>query len=110
MREAQTSDAQLRIRESRDSGFDASHRPELGGFALHPAQHTIRHNQGVYAMILKLTTNNKASVWVNLSRILQMTVIDAQDGYPKTQIVMDNGAVIFAFETPDDIAERAKNH
>jgi len=35
-----------------------------------------------------------------------MTVIDAQDGDPKTQIVMDNGAVI---EMPDDIAERTKN-
>ena len=33
-------------------------------------------------MILKLTTNCKASIWVNLSRILQMTLIDAQDGYP----------------------------
>jgi hypothetical protein len=61
-------------------------------------------------MILKLTTNNKASIWVNLSRILQMTVIEVQDGYPKTQIVMDNGAVICVFESPDDIAERAKNH
>jgi hypothetical protein len=45
-------------------------------------------------MILKLTTNDKASIWVNLSRILQMTLIDAQDGYPQTQIVLDNGAVI----------------
>ncbi len=61
-------------------------------------------------MILKLTTNDKANIWVNLSRILQMTVINAEDGYPKTQIVMDNGAVIFVFETPDDIAERTKNH
>jgi uncharacterized protein YlzI (FlbEa/FlbD family) len=60
-------------------------------------------------MILKLTTNNKASIWVNLSRILQMTMIDAEDGYPKTQIVMDNGAVIVVFEMPDDIAERTKN-
>jgi hypothetical protein len=32
-------------------------------------------------MILKLTTNDKASIWVNLSRILQMTLIDAQGGY-----------------------------
>ena len=56
----------------------------------------------------KLTTNNKASIWVNLSRILQMTLIDAQDGYPKTQIVMDNGAVICVFETPDDIAQWTK--
>jgi hypothetical protein len=39
---------------------------------------------GVAAMILKLTTNNKASIWVNLSRILQMTLIEAHDGYPKT--------------------------
>jgi hypothetical protein len=55
------------------------------------ARHTIWRN-GVAAMILKLTTNDKASIWVNLSRILQMTLIDAQDGDPKTQIVMDNGA------------------
>ena len=73
------------------------------------AQHNIRLNHGVAAMILKLTTNDKASIWVNLSRILQMTVIDNQDGDPKTQIVMDNGAVINVFETPDDIAERTKN-
>jgi hypothetical protein len=59
-------------------------------------------------MILKLTTNDKASIWVNLSRILQMTLIDAQDGHPKTQIVMDNGAVICVFETPDDIAQCTK--
>jgi hypothetical protein len=38
-------------------------------------------NHGVAAMILKLATNDKASIWVNLSRILQMTLIDAQDGY-----------------------------
>jgi hypothetical protein len=31
-----------------------------------------------------------------------MTLIDAQDGYPKTQIVMDNGAA------PDDIAQWTK--
>jgi len=31
-------------------------------------------------MILKLTINDKASIWVNLSRILQMLLIDAQDG------------------------------
>jgi hypothetical protein len=64
---------------------------------------------GDRTMILKLTTNNKASIWVNLSRILQMTMINAEDGYPKTQIVMDNGAVIVVFEMPDDIAERTKN-
>ncbi len=60
-------------------------------------------------MILKLTTNDKASIWVNLSRILQMTLIDTQAGYPKTQIVMDNGAVICVFETPDDIAQWTKS-
>jgi hypothetical protein len=72
------------------------------------AQHTIRFNHGVAAMILKLTTDDRASIWVNLSRILQMTLIDAQDSYPKTQIVMDNGAVICVFETPDDIAQWTK--
>ena len=30
-------------------------------------------------MILKLTTNNKASIWVNLSRILQMTGSDLSE-------------------------------
>ena len=38
-------------------------------------------NHGVVAIALKLTTNDKASIWVNLSRILPMTLIDAQDGY-----------------------------
>ncbi len=52
--------------------------------------------------------NDQASSWVNLSRILQMTMIDAQDGHPKTQIVMDNGAVINVFEMPDDIAQWTK--
>ena len=75
---------------------------------LGPPAATIWRNQGVAAMILKLTTNDKASIWVNLSRILQMTLIDAQDGYPKTQIVMDNGAVICVFETSDDIAQWTK--
>jgi hypothetical protein len=42
-------------------------------------------NHGVAAMILKLATNDKASIWVNLSRILQMTLIDAQDGYAASQ-------------------------
>jgi hypothetical protein len=31
VRKHQTSDAQLRIGESRDSGFDASHRPGMTG-------------------------------------------------------------------------------
>jgi hypothetical protein len=57
---------------------------------------------------LKLTTNDNASIWVNLSPILQVTVIDAQHGYPKIQVVMDNGAVICVFETPDDIAPWTK--
>jgi hypothetical protein len=39
-------------------------------------------------MILKLTTNDKASIWVNLSRILQMTLIDAQDGYAVHRFVL----------------------
>jgi hypothetical protein len=37
-------------------------------------------------MILKLTTNDKASIWVNLSRILQTTLIDAQEGYRKLRL------------------------
>jgi hypothetical protein len=76
--------------------------------AQEPLAANIWRNHGVAAMILKLTTNDKASIWVNLSRILQMTLIDAQDGYPKTQIVMANGAVICVFETPDDIAQWTK--
>jgi hypothetical protein len=35
-------------------------------------------------------------------------LIGAQDGYPKSQIVMDNGAVINVFEMPDDIAQWTK--
>jgi hypothetical protein len=42
---------------------------------------TIWRNHGVVAMILKLTTDDKASIWIDLSRVLQMTLIDAQDGY-----------------------------
>jgi hypothetical protein len=72
------------------------------------AWHSIWRNHGVAKMILKLTTNDKASIWVNLSCILQMMLIDAQDGHPKTQIVMDNGAVICVFETPDEIAQWTK--
>jgi hypothetical protein len=53
--------------------------------AQEPVAANILRDHGVAAMILKLTTNDKASIWVNLSRILQMTLIDAQDGYPKTQ-------------------------
>ena len=37
-------------------------------------------------MILKLTTNNKASIWVNLSRILQMTLIDAICGFHRPRM------------------------
>jgi len=40
-----------------------------------PLAANIWRNHGVAAM-----TNDKASIWVNLSRILQMMLIDAQDG------------------------------
>jgi hypothetical protein len=42
---------------------------------------TVWRNQGAAAMILKLTTNDKASILGNLLRILQMTLIDPQDGH-----------------------------
>jgi hypothetical protein len=42
-------------------------------------------------MILKLTTDDKAEIWVNLDRIVQMTTISVQDGYPSTEIIMTNG-------------------
>ena len=33
-------------------------------------------------MISKLTTSQKAEVWVNLDQIVQMTTISVQDGSP----------------------------
>jgi hypothetical protein len=39
-------------------------------------------------MILKLTTSQRADIWVNLDQIVQMTTIDVQDGYPSTEIIM----------------------
>ena len=48
-------------------------------------------NHGVVAMILKLTTNDKAGIWVTLSRILQMTLIDARDGYMRLPPTVHGG-------------------
>ena len=61
-------------------------------------------------MIMKLTTNQKAEVWVNLDQIMQMTTIGVQDGYPSTEIIMANGAAINVYEEPVDIASRTKAH
>lgn len=55
-------------------------------------------------MISKLTTSQKAEVWVNLDQIMQITTIGAQDGYPSTEIIMANGAAINVYEKPVDIA------
>jgi hypothetical protein len=44
-------------------------------------------------MILKLTTSQKAEIWVNLDQVMQMTTINVQDGYPSTEIIMANGAL-----------------
>jgi uncharacterized protein YlzI (FlbEa/FlbD family) len=63
-----------------------------------------KKSEGRTAMILKLTTVDQAEIWVNLSRILQMTVRSVDEGYPKTQIVMANGAAIYVSEAPDEIA------
>jgi hypothetical protein len=60
-------------------------------------------------MILKLTTGQKAEIWVNLDRIVQMTTINVQDGYPSTEIIMANGAAINVFEKPVDIANWIKS-
>jgi hypothetical protein len=59
-------------------------------------------------MILKLTNNQKAEIWVNLDRIVQMTTITVQDGYPSTEIIMANGASMYVHEKPVDIANWTK--
>jgi ABC-type Zn2+ transport system substrate-binding protein/surface adhesin len=59
-------------------------------------------------MISKLTTSQKAEVWVNLDQIVQMTTISVQDGYPATEIIMANGAAINVYEKPADIANLTK--
>ena len=59
-------------------------------------------------MISKLTTSQKAEVWVNLDQIVQMTTIGVQDGYPPTEIIMANGAAIYVYEKPVDIANLTK--
>jgi hypothetical protein len=59
-------------------------------------------------MILKLTTSQKAEVWVNLDQIMQMTTISVQDGYPSTEIIMVNGAAVNVYEKPVDIANWTK--
>jgi hypothetical protein len=59
-------------------------------------------------MILKLTTSQKAEIWVNLDQVMQMTTISVQDGYPSTEIIMANGAAINVYEKPVDIANWTK--
>ena len=59
-------------------------------------------------MIMKLTTNQKAEVWVNLDQIVQMTTMSVQDGYPSTEIIMANGASVNVYEKPLDIANWTK--
>jgi hypothetical protein len=59
-------------------------------------------------MILKLTTDRRADIWVNLDRIVQMTTIDVQDGCPSTEIIMANGVAINVYEKPADIANWTK--
>jgi hypothetical protein len=59
-------------------------------------------------MILKLTTNQKAEIWLNLDQIMQMTTISVQDGYPSTEIILANGAAINVHEKPVDIANWTK--
>jgi hypothetical protein len=59
-------------------------------------------------MIVRLTTNNKASVWVNLDQVVQITTIKVEAGAPSTELIMTTGAAITVFETPDDIAQSTK--
>jgi hypothetical protein len=59
-------------------------------------------------MILKLTTHQRAEIWVNLHRVVQMTTISVQDGYPSTEIIMTNGVAINVYEKPVDIANWTK--
>lgn len=59
-------------------------------------------------MISKLTTSQKAEVWVNLDQIVQMTTISVGDGSPATEIIMANGAAINVYEQPADIANLTK--
>jgi len=59
-------------------------------------------------MLLKLTTNQRAEIWVNLNQVMQMTTISVQDGYPSTEIIMANGAAINVYEKPVDIANWTK--
>jgi hypothetical protein len=59
-------------------------------------------------MILKLTTSQRAEIWVNLDQIVQMTIVDVQDDYPSTEIIMANGAAINVHENPVDIANWTK--
>jgi hypothetical protein len=60
-------------------------------------------------MIMKLTTNNKASIWVNLDQVVQISIIAVETGAPSTELIMTTGAAIAVFETPDDIAQSAKS-
>ena len=59
-------------------------------------------------MISKLTTSQKAEVWVNLDQIMQMTTISVEDGHPSTEIILANGAAINVYEKPVDIATLTK--
>ena len=46
-------------------------------------------------MISKLTTSQKAEVWVNLDQIVSISV---QDGIPSTERIMANGSAINVYE------------
>jgi hypothetical protein len=59
-------------------------------------------------MISKLTTTQKAEVWINLDQIIQMTTVTVQDGYPSTKIMMTNGESINVYEKPVDLANLTK--
>jgi hypothetical protein len=62
----------------------------------------------ISTMILKLTTSQKAEVWLNLDQIVRMTTISVQDGFPSTEIIMANGSAINVYEKPVDIANWTK--
>jgi hypothetical protein len=59
-------------------------------------------------MVLKLTTNQKAEVWLNLDQTVQMTTISVEDGCPSTETIMTNGSAVDVYEKPVDIASWTK--
>jgi hypothetical protein len=64
--------------------------------------------QPMTALLMRRAWETYAATRNLLERTLEAG-IGPYSHYPKTQIVMDNGAVICVFETPDDIAQWTKS-